>query len=495
MTATACSTSSWSIRPPGAQAPARRRPAVCSATRAACASPTSPPRPASCKPAGARPPCGADYDNDGYTDLFVSYWGENKLFHNEGAGVFEDVSKKAGFSPDGRRWNTGCAFLDYDHDGLLDLAVASYVGFDPEKTPKRGENELCRYHGEPVLCGPRGLPGGTNRLFHNEGNGRFRDVSAPSGFSGVAGCYGLGALAEDFDGDGLTDVYIACDSTPSILFRNRGDGTFRDIGLEAGVALNENGREQGGMGIAAGDFDGDGRIDLVKTNFADDLPSLYRNDGEGFFSDTAYRGGLGVHTDRVGWGVGFLDFDLDGFQDLLIVNGHVYPEADAFRQSALLYWNLGNGAFLDVSANAGPAIGEPRVSRGAAFGDLDNDGRIEVVINDLDGAPTLLRQTNEPSGHWLTLRLEGVESNRDGIGARARIAAGDAVRTAAVRSGGSYLSDNDRRLHFGLGAAETAEEVRISWPSGRHESFGPLAADRIHTLREGAGRAEGAIDH
>ena len=436
--------------------------------------------------------CVGDYDNDGLPDLFVTYYGPDALYRNRGDGSFEDASKQAGIPADDWRWSTGCAFLDYDRDGLLDLALAEYIEFDRATIPKVGENELCVYRGHPVVCGPRGLPGGTNALYRQISPGKLVDVSAESGFDEPSGYYCFSVLTGDFDEDGWTDVYIACDSTPSIHFRNNRDGTFSDEGLLSGTALNADGREQGGMGADAGDFDGDGRMDLVKTNFADDIPSLYHNEGLGLFTDQSVTAGLGVNTHFVGWGVAFLDMDHDGRQDLFMANGHVYPEIDKvggksrFLQTKNVYWNTGLGGFVDVSAQAGPGINAQESARGAAFGDLDNDGDIEIVVNNLDSTPSLLVNRVE-AAHWLQVRLRGVASNADGLGSVVRMRAGDLSLVRECRSGGSFLSSNDPRLHFGLGDNKRVEHLEVRWPTGRTEIYGATTADREITLVEGQG--------
>ena len=435
--------------------------------------------------------CSGDYDNDGFDDLFVTYWGQNVLYHNEGDGTFRDVTAAAGLLDKTRRWGTGCAFVDYDRDGQLDLAVANYVRFDPAETPKPGANALCTHKGLPVMCGPRGLLGGTNALYRGLGGGKFADVSEASGFSKPAGYFGFSVVTGDFNNDGWPDVYIACDSTPSILFRNNRDGTFTDIGVSSGTAFNQDGQEQAGMGAAAADFNHDGLIDLVKTNFADDVPTLYRNNGRGFFTDVTYQGGLAVHNQFLGWGVGFVDVDHDGWKDILMVNGHIYPSIDKlglsspYRQEKNLYWNLGNGAFVDISAQAGPAITARHSARGAAFGDLDNDGAVDVVVNNMDEAPSLLVNRAEAKQNWLRVALRGTKSNRAAIGARVTVRAGEMEQVDEVRSGGSYLSSSDRRLHFGLGAAVRADWIEVRWPSGDTERFGTAEANREVFLTEG----------
>ncbi len=444
--------------------------------------------------------CVGDYDNDGKPDLFVTAYGANVLYRNRGDGSFEDVSERARLATDDRRWSTGCAFLDYDRDGLLDLALANYIEFDRATVPKPGENELCVHLGRPVVCGPRGLPGGRNALYRQLPSRRFVDVSSQSGFDQPSGYYCFSVLTVDFDEDGWTDVYIACDSTPSILFRNNHDGTFSDEGLLSGTALNADGREQGGMGADAGDFDGDGRMDLVKTNFADDIPSLYRNEGDGLFADLTIPAGLGVNTHFVGWGVAFLDVDHDGRQDLFMVNGHVYPEVDKvggksrFRQTKNVYWNTGQGGFVDVSEQSGPGVNAPESARGAAFGDLDNDGDIEVVVNNLDASPSLL-VNRARKARWLQVRLRGVESNRDGLGSVVRLRAGELSLVREARSGGSFLSSNDQRLHFGLGNNERVNQVEVRWPTGKTEVYGSTRADRQITLVEGQGSPVSEDEH
>ena len=439
--------------------------------------------------------CVGDYDNDGFDDLLITHYGPDRLYRNDGGNRFVDVTRNAGLPTVGRRWGTGCAFLDYDRDGNLDLVVANYVDLDLDRTPAPGESNFCRYKGLAVLCGPRGLPGESTVLYRNLGAGRFEDVSAASGLSDSKNRYGLGVLTLDADRDGWTDVYVAADSTPSMLFINQQGKRFEDTGLLSGTALNENGQEQAGMGVAAADFNRDGTMDIVKTNFSDDVPSLYRNEGDRFFTDISYRGGLGVHTSFLGWGVGFIDVDHDGWKEIFIVNSHVYPSIDqlesasTYRQRKLVYWNIRNGAFIDVSDTSGPGVAIPSSARGAAFGDLDNNGSLEVVVNNLDATPNLL-VNRASSGNWLLLKLVGQESNRSGIGAAVTVSAGGSTQIDEVRSGGSYISQNDQRLHFGLGDLTDAESVQVSWPSGLVENFGPLAAPGIFTLQEGAGTPE-----
>ena len=434
--------------------------------------------------------CTGDYDNDGFTDILVTYWGQNALYRNIGGKRFEDVTAKAGLKQDRVRWNTGCAFLDYDNDGHLDLFVANYLKFDFASTPKPGDNPYCFYRSIPVACGPRGLPFDRNLLYRNDGHGHFTDVSKASGIAAPDQNYGLGVLTGDFNGDGFTDIYVACDQTPSILYINRGDGTFTDEGLLRGAALDDNGKALSGMGAAAADFDGGGWPGIFRTNFSDERETLYRNRGKGEFDDVTLAAGLAHNTRFVGWGCGFFDFDNDGWPDLLLVNGHAFPEVDRlgadirYKDRAILYRNEGGGKFLDVSAGAGPAILELHSARGAAFGDYDNDGAIEVLVNNQNETPSLMRLGGRAPGHWIALQLEGTRSNRSAIGARVSITAGGRTQTGEVRSGGSYLSQNDLRLHFGLGAAASIERVEIHWPSGAVQVERPTAIDRVTRIME-----------
>ena len=435
--------------------------------------------------------CVGDYDNDGHEDLFVSYWGQNRLFRNNGDGTFSDVTAKAGLLTERPRWSSGCAFLDYDRDGHLDLFVANYLR-EPDKAPLP-EAGPCLYKGLSVACGPSGLPGDGNLLYRNNGDGTFRDVSEQAGIRRTRGRFGLGVLVLDFDDDGWPDVFVANDSAPSSLFRNNRDGTFSDVAAENGCAYSADGKAQAGMGVAAADYDGDGWLDILKTNFSADSVTLYRNlKGEGC-EDAAFPAGLGRNTRWLGWGCGFLDADNDGWPDAFLVNGHVYPEVaqledDAgYAQPKLLYRNLGNGRFEDVSARAGAAVTRPLAARGCAFGDFDNDGDVDVIINAINAAPQLLRCDARGAGHWLKLRLIGTKSNRSGIGARVRVRCGKRSTIDEVRSGGSYYSHSDMRLHFGLGRARQADLVEIRWPSGVTESFKDVPADRLIVAREGQG--------
>lgn len=435
--------------------------------------------------------CAADYDNDGRRDLFVTYYGHSILYHNEGNGSFKDVTAEAGLSYDGVRWDTGCSFVDYDLDGKLDLVVSGYVDFDPSKVPEPGTGSFCQWKGLPVMCGPRGLPAGRNHLFHNEGGGKFRDVSAASGIGKPTGCYGFTAVASDFDNDGYPDIYVACDSTPSLLYHNRRDGTFEEMGVASGVALNEDGQEQAGMGVAVADYDEDGYVDIFKTNFVDDTPNLYHNDGDGSFTDQVYTAGIGAHT-YLGWGIQFLDVDHDGLKDALLVNGHVYPEVDLaqlstkYRQPRLFYWNVGKGRFKDLSEDAGPAIRDTWSSRGAAVGDLDNDGALEVVISNMGARPSLLKNYG-PAKSWLLVKCTGVACNRDAVGARAYVYVAGRRISGEIQTGTSFLSQNDSRLHFGLGGSLTYDHIEVQWPGGKRERFAGGKANRVVEVKQGAG--------
>ena len=432
-----------------------------------------------------------DYDNDGFDDLFITCWGQNLLFHNQGDGTFREVTKEAGLLHESTRYGTGCTWVDYDRDGRLDLFVAHYLVFDTAKIQPRGKNPACNWRGAPVYCGPQGLPQEHCRLYHNNGDGTFTDVSDRAGISGPAG-YCLTAVAADFDGDGWPDIYVACDSSPSLLFRNNHDGTFTERGLESGVALNEDGKEQAGMGIGIGDVDSDGKLDIFKTHFSADTNILYRNNGKGTFRDVSTRAGLGVETRFVGWGAAIQDLDNDGLADILFVTGMVSPELEALlpdaphKTPAVVFRNLGGGRFEELLDEAGTAMKELHSSRGAAFGDFDNDGDIDVLVMNMNEAPSLLRNDTSGQNHWLKVLLEGVASNRSAIGATVVVTYGERRQAQAVLAQSSYLSANDRRLHFGLGAEKEAR-VEIRWPNGRVETLEKVAADRLIYVREGAG--------
>jgi len=434
--------------------------------------------------------CAADFDNDGFVDLFVTYWGANHLYRNIGGKRFKDVTAPAHLVQDRIRYNTGCAFLDYDKDGYVDLFVANYLRLDPETAPKPGENPFCWYRNIPVNCGPRGLPFDRNILYHNNRDGTFSDVSESSGIALPDQNYSLGAIAGDFNDDGLPDVYVACDRTPSLLYINQGNGKFAEEGLLRGAALDENGSALSGMGVAIADYDADGWLDLFRSNFSDEHSTLYRNRGHGDFDEVSAAAGVARNNQYVGWGCGFFDFDNDGWKDLLVVNGHAFPEVERLgidirnKQRALLYRNLGGGKFEDVSGKSGAAILEPHASRGAAFGDYDNDGQVEVLINNQNEMPSLLRQTRPGANHWIILRLVGTRSNRSAIGARVTLRAGGRTQIDEVRSGGSYLSQSDLRLHFGVKSAVRVDEVTIRWPNGITQTERNLPVDRVMVLEE-----------
>ncbi|MPZ19250.1 MAG: CRTAC1 family protein [Luteitalea sp.] len=445
--------------------------------------------------------CVGDYDKDDWDDLYVTYWGQNRLFRNRGDGTFEEVTERAGLKTP-RRWGAGCAFLDYDRDGDLDLFAANYIAMELESTPTPSSG-LCRYKGIAVACGPPGLEGGKNALYRNNGDGTFEDVSAPSGIARANGTYGLGVSTLDFNDDGWTDVYVANDSSPSALYINQRDGTFSDEGVKAGCAYSQDGKPQAGMGIAIADFDHNGTFDIFKTNFAGDTSTLYINlDGE-FCEDRTYSAGIGVNTRYLGWGVAFLDLDHDGWKDLFLVNGHVYPEvaqleAEAhYEQRKIVYRNLANGRFEDITDRLGEPVTAPRAGRGAAFGDLDNDGDIDVVVNNVHDRPDLFRldrQTNRSSstgdtpGHrWVLVDLVGGRGNRHAIGARVRITAAGTTQVDEVRGGGSYYAQNDFRVHFGLGSAATIERLEVRWPDGRDEVWTKLPTNQILEIKQGSG--------
>jgi enediyne biosynthesis protein E4 len=439
--------------------------------------------------------CVGDYDNDGWEDLYVTVYGKNRLYHNRGNGTFENVATQAGVAGTGKEWGTGCAFVDYDRDGKLDIAVANYVHFDLKTTPAPGEGPGCLWQGTPVMCGPRGLSSAPNLLYHNLGNGKFEDVSQKSGFSKTFGHYCFSVSTLDYDEDGWPDIYIACDSTPAILYHNNHDGTLNDVAANAGVAFNEDGREQAGMGSTVADYDGDGHLDIFKTNFSEDTSTLYHNEGNQTFTDVTVASGLGVNTQFLGWGAMFLDLDNHGWPDLIVVNGHVYPEVDthklgsSYREPRAVYRNLGNGKFKDISPEAGPGITKPEPSRGLAIGDLWNDGRMEAVINNISDHPMLLVNLAMNKNHWLGVRLIGTQSNRDGIGARVTVRSHSRSWVDEVRSGSSYNSSNDLRLHFGVGQERQVEAIQVRWPNGHEETFSGSRSDQFVTLTEGAGRS------
>ncbi len=440
--------------------------------------------------------CAGDFDNSGAVDIFVAYWGPDALYRNEGDGTFSEIARAAGVAGTDQQWSAGCTFVDIDRDGLLDLLVTQYQQFDLETAPPPGETSNCEWKGMPVYCGPRGLPFGNVTLYRNQGDGRFEDVSVAAGVRDVREYYAFTAVAADFDGDGWQDIYVACDSTPSILFLNNGDGTFTDFATETGVAFNEHGFEQGGMGVGIGDFDGDGWLDLVKTNFADDYPNLYHNNEGLYFEDVCVRAGLASNPQYVGWGVELVDLDNDGWQDIFQANGHVYPELDrqdkvreAYRQPNLVYRNLRDGRFEDVTALSGPGLRQARSSRGAAFGDFDDDGDVDVLLMNMGAQATLLRNDPRGAGNWIRLELRGVASNRSAVGAQVSVEAAGIRQTRAVVSQSSYVSHSDLRAHFGIADAESADRIVVRWPSGEQETYADLAGGRDWLLVEGSGEA------
>ncbi len=434
--------------------------------------------------------CAGDYNNDGSPDLLVTYYGHNVLYRNEGGGKFADVTAAAKLPTTGSRWGAGCTFVDYDRDGYLDLFVSNYVDFDPAKTPKAGVDPACNWKGIPVMCGPTGLPKAMNVLYHNNGDGTFTDVSERAGILKPGGRYGLTAVAADFNNDGWPDIYVACDMTPSLLYENRHDGTFVERGQEAGVAFNADGRLQAGMGVAVADYDGNGYFDIAKTNFSGDLPSLFTNEDGKFFTDVSLAAGVGVQK-LLGWGALFVDVDEDGWPDLMLANGHVYPEVDRaavgdkYRQLTLLYRNLGNGRFESMEGRAGEGLKALRPARGMAAGDIDGDGHPEIAIVNMNEAPSLLKNRGA-HGNVLLVKLTGVKSNRSAIGARVSLEAGGHRQMQEVMSGGSFFSQNDLVLHFGLGGATAVDKLTVRWPNGAVQEWKNLPANRRLSVTEGA---------
>src|SRR5262245_37373169 len=431
--------------------------------------------------------CAGDYNNDGYTDLYITAYGPNVLFRNNGDGTFSDVTASAGVAD--THWSTNCAFGDYDRDGRLDLYVANYMTFD-KTVPPRGKNPKCKFLGVDVFCGPQGLQGEPDVLFHNNGNGTFTDTTKAAGIKDP-NYYGFGVVFSDFDNDGWPDIYVANDGNPNFLFHNNGNGTFTEIGLRSGTSLNEAGRAQSGMGVAVGDYDGNGLFDIFVTNFAGDTNTLYQNLGKLLFADATSISGLGeISLQYLGWGAGFEDFDNDGLPDIFVANGHVYPEVDAldagqhYAQRKEIYRNLGTGKFKEVARDIGGDLLIPKSSRGAAFGDFDNDGDIDILVVNLNDRPSLYRNERRNQNHWITLRLEGSRSNRNAIGARVEITAGGKTQIHEIRSGGSYLSHNDMRLHFGLGSASRVERIRIRWPNGDVEELPGMDGDQFVSIKE-----------
>jgi enediyne biosynthesis protein E4 len=449
--------------------------------------------------AGVGYPCWAmgavvgDYNNDGWPDLLVTCFGGVVLYRNNGDGTFTDVTQQAGLSADSK-WATGAAFGDYDGDGWDDLFVAHYVDFQLDDLPAFGSSPTCKYRGIDVQCGPRGLKKSFGNLYHNNHDGTFTDVSKSAGVADSPDSFGLTAVWSDLDGDGHPDLFLANDAGRNYLFQNDGGGHFTDIGFTSGVAVSQDGAEQANMGVALGDYQNSGRFSIFVTHFSDEYGALYRNDGKMGFTDVSYKSGIAPSTAAyVGWGDAFFDFENDGWLDLFMVNGHVYPQVDfgqegaRYREPALLFLNQRDGTFKNISKLVGPALQLPRVSRGVAIGDLFNDGRTDVVIENLQGSPTILAPQGGPPNHWITVELNGVKSNRLALNARVKATAGNLVQTSELRSGGSYLSQSDLRIHFGLGSQDHVEKLEISWPSGNKESFTGLAADHFYTVREGEG--------
>jgi hypothetical protein len=438
--------------------------------------------------------CVGDYDNDGWDDLFCTFWGHNILFHNNGNETFTDVTHKAGLHQEHGRWGTGCTFFDYDRDGHLDLFVCNFVKLDPDKPLTIDKQSFCQWKGVPTMCGPRGLPGDTNILYHNNGDGTFTDVSEKAGILRPGPRYSITSVSYDFDNDGWPDIYVAVDSEPSILFKNNHDGTFTDVAVMAGCAYNDDGHEQAGMGLGVADYDCDGWLDIFKTNFADDTSNLYHNNGDGTFSDLSFDSGVGINNSYVAWGCGFIDYDNDGWSDIVQVNGHVYPEIDhynfgeTFKNPRLVYKNLGNGHFKDVSAIMGPGISARYSSRGAAFGDFDNDGGMDVLILNMNELPSLLKNVGGNRQNWIKIKLVGTKCNRTAIGARVRVVTGKHIQIDEVNSGTSVMSQNDLRLHFGLGTVDTVDLIEVKWPTTQKlERFTQVKVNQIITIREGDG--------
>jgi hypothetical protein len=438
--------------------------------------------------------CVGDYDNDGWDDLFCTYWGHNILFHNNGDGTFTDVTAKAGLYQERRRWGSGCTWVDYDRDGFLDLFVCNYVELDLDRVPSPGQRSYCQWKGVPVACGPVGLPGGMNILFHNNGDGTFTDVSQKAGILKPGARYSITPVSCDFDNDGWPDIYVAVDSHGSLLFQNKHDGTFEDIALQAGCSCSDDGRQQAGMGVGVGDYDCDGWFDIFKTNFEGDTCNLYHNNGDGTFTDLSYVAGTSLNTQYVNWGAGFIDYDNDGWPDILYVTGHPYPEVENanigsfFKSPRIVYRNLGNGKFQDVSSLMGSGISERFSSRGCAFGDFDNDGDLDVLVLNMNDPPSLLRNDGGNKNNWIKIKLIGTKCNRTAIGARVVLTTGDHTQMDEVRSGGSVMSQSDLRLHFGLGQKKVVDVIEVRWPTThKTERFARIEANQILTIKEEAG--------
>jgi enediyne biosynthesis protein E4 len=435
--------------------------------------------------------CIGDYNNDGFEDIFCTYFGQNRLYRNNGDGTFTDVTKTAGLWNEEPRWGAGCSFLDYNRDGHLDLFVSNYVAFSLEHAPVPGQNVNCNWKGIPVECGPMGLPTGRHSLYRNNGDGTFIDVSQQAGIAKATESYGMTVVAADLDEDGWTDIYVACDSSPSLLFMNSHNGTFREEGVLRGVALDNDGAEQAGMGVGVGDYDLDGHIDLYKTHFVDDSNGLYHNDGKGNFDDVTRPAHIAVETRYVGWGAGIVDLDNDGYPDIFMATGNVYPEVErklpqyANKTPRVLFRNLGNGSFEELQQEGGPGIEAAHCSRGCAFGDFDNDGDMDILVVNLNEPPSLLRNDLSGKSNWIKIQLEGVSSNRSAIGARVLVHYGGKVQSQSVLSQSSFYSCSDRRLHFGLGSSETAD-IEIFWPNGLHERYSHVGVNHLLKFREGS---------
>jgi len=438
--------------------------------------------------------CVGDYDNDGWDDLFCCFWGHNILFHNNGDGTFTDVTRQAGLYEERIRWGSGCTWLDFDRDGFLDLFVCNFVELDLAKVPLPGQASYCQWKGVPVFCGPKGLPGGLNILYHNNGDGTFTDVSEKAGILKPGPRYSITAVSCDFDNDGWPDIFVAVDSEENLLFRNKHDGTYEEIAMIAGVALSEDGRAQACMGVAVGDYDCDGWFDLFVTNFEEDTCELYRNNGDGTFADVTFPAGVNLNTHYVNWGAGFIDYDNDGWPDIFYVTGHAYPEVEGrdigslYKSPRVVYRNMGNGRFNDVSALLGPGVAQRYASRGCAFGDYDNDGDIDVLVLNMNDVPSLLRNDGGNTGNWIKLKLMGTRCNRTAIGARVRVVTGEHSQVDEVHSGGSLMSQSDLRLHFGLGTAKFIDVIEVKWPTTQKtERFTGIPANQILTIKEESG--------
>jgi len=438
--------------------------------------------------------CVGDYDNDGWDDLFCTYWGHNILFHNNGDGTFTDVTVRARLREERLRWGSGCTWVDYDRDGFLDLFVCNYVELDIDRVPSPGQRSYCQWKGVPVACGPLGLPGGMNILYHNNGDGTFTDVSEKAGILKPGSRYSITAVSYDFDNDGWPDIYVAVDSELSLLFKNKHDGTFEEIAMQAGVACSEEGKLQAGMGVAVGDYDCDGWFDIFKTNFEGDTCNLYHSNKDGTFTDVSYVAGTALNTQYVNWGAGFIDYDNDGWPDIFYVTGHPYPEVENagvgsfYRSPRIVYRNLGNGKFQDVSALIGSGVSQRFSSRGCAFGDYDNDGDIDVLVMNMNDPPSLLRNDSRNENNWIKIKLIGTKCNRTAIGTRVVVRTGGHTQMDEVHSGGSVMSQSDLRLHFGLGQTKLVDEVEVIWPTTRKsEKFTKIEANQILTIQEEGG--------